>query len=67
MFPSQGTTAFLATVIFPRDQPDKITSVLASLAKCVGEVTGSGAVVEGVHAEVNTPRQHVQESCHQVS
>lgn len=56
MFPSQGTTSFLATVIFPRDHPEKVAAVLASLAEAMGKVTGTGAVLEGIHAEVGILR-----------
>jgi N-acetylglucosamine-6-phosphate deacetylase len=51
-FPKLGTTSFLASVIFPRDHPEKISAVLARLAQCVGSTGGGGAVLEGVHAEV---------------
>ena len=52
MFPRQGTTSFLATVVFPKDDPEKVAAVLASLSEVAGRVTGTGAVLEGVHAEV---------------
>lgn len=53
-FPSQGTTSFLATVIFPRDYPEKTTAALKALGRCLMQPPGEGggAVLEGIHAEV---------------
>ena len=51
IFPRQGTTSFLASVVFPRDTPDKTATILSGLGARVG-LTGFGAVLEGIHAEV---------------
>lgn len=50
IFPRQGTTSFLASVVFPRDTPDKTAAILSGLGARVG-LTGFGAVLEGIHAE----------------
>ena len=51
VFPKQGTTSFLATVVFPKEHPEKTAAILSSLNQAVGKL-GRGAVIEGVHAEV---------------
>lgn len=52
IFPKQGTTSFLATVIFPKEYSEKTAAILSRLNEAVGR-QGNGAVVEGIHAEVH--------------
>ena len=49
-----GTTAFLATVVFP-EYPlnNKMSKLLQTLESHVGLIDGEGAVLEGIHSEVN--------------
>ena len=53
VFPKQGTTSFLATVVFPKDHPEKTAAVLSRLNQAVGK-QGNGAIIEGIHAEVSS-------------
>jgi N-acetylglucosamine-6-phosphate deacetylase len=57
-FPKQGTTSFLATVVFPKEYPEKISAVLSRLNEAVGK-QGNGAIMEGIHAEVRGQAQIV--------
>lgn len=49
-----GTTSFLATVVFS-DHPlsNKMDKLLQTLESHVGHFDGEGAVLEGIHSEVN--------------
>ena len=49
-----GTTSFLATVVFP-EHPlnNKMGKLLNTLESHVGLVDREGAVLEGIHSEVN--------------
>ena len=47
-----GTTSLLASVVFPEGKNEETLSLLKTLDKRVG-VKGIGAVLEGIHAEVN--------------
>lgn len=51
VFPKQGTTSFLATVIFPKEYPEKTLAILSRLNEAVGK-QGNGSIMEGIHAEV---------------
>jgi len=52
VFPRQGTTSFLATVVFPLKYPEKTAAVLSCLGARVGLVSEGRAILEGIHAEV---------------
>lgn len=52
IFPSKGTTSFLASVVFPKRYPEKTGAVLSCLAGQVGVISDGRAVLEGIHAEV---------------
>lgn len=54
VFPKQGTTSFLATVVFPKEHPEKTSVILSRLNEVVGK-QGNGAIMEGIHAEVRGP------------
>ena len=47
-----GTTSILASIVFPGGKNEETLSLLNTIDKRVG-VKGIGAVVEGIHAEVN--------------
>ena len=50
-----GTTSFLATVVFPEHPlSNKMGKLLNTLESHVGIVDGDGAVLEGIHSEVNS-------------
>ena len=49
-----GTTSFLATVVFPEHPlSNKMGKLLHALESHVGLIDGEGAVLEGIHSEVN--------------
>ena len=50
-----GTTSFLATVVFSEHPlSNKMGKLLNTLESHVGIVDGDGAVLEGIHSEVNS-------------
>ena len=59
MFPKQGTTSFLATVVLPKEYPEKTSAILSRLNEAVG-IQGNGAIMEGIHAEVRSPSQIIK-------
>ena len=50
LYPKQGTTSFLATVVLPKGY-EQTAATLSALNECCGK-TGQGAVMEGIHSEV---------------